>query len=64
MLIFVNPLNPVADLKRERQVQSLKFLNSGNQHVRLSDGKACKSEGVECEDLPSKRIYWVRNLAL
>jgi len=57
ILVFVDPAKPLSDLKWTRDGDTIKFYNAGNQHVRLSDGKACDSEGVGCTDIPTRRVY-------
>jgi P pilus assembly chaperone PapD len=57
LLVFADPVNPKPELKWERKGNTLKFYNTGNQHVRVFDGKACKSEGVDCVELVSRRVY-------
>jgi len=57
VLVFIDPINPKPELKWVRTPDSVIFTNSGNQHTRLSEGKACDSEDVGCTDLPSRRVY-------
>jgi len=61
LLVFVDPKNAKADLKWERRNDEILFKNDGNLHVRLLEGKACDSEGVGCEELPSRRVYGGRD---
>jgi len=55
VLLFVEPVNPVGKLRWERAQDTITFSNSGNLHVELSDGKACK--GDTCSPLERKRVY-------
>lgn len=57
VLVFVDPQAPHPDLKWRREGDKLIFHNDGNVHVRVTDGRACNSDGTDCEDLPSKRVY-------
>jgi P pilus assembly chaperone PapD len=64
LLVFVNPREPIVDFKWERKADKIKFTNAGNLHTRLSDGKACISENVDCEELTSKRVYGGKDFEL
>jgi len=57
VLVFSDPKNAKTDLKWVRTADGVIFTNTGNQHVRLSEGKICDSEDVGCTEAPSRRVY-------
>lgn len=64
ILVFIDPSVPNPELKWNRFEDSIVFENTGNQHVRLMQGKACDSENVGCIDLPTRRVYGGRQFTV
>jgi P pilus assembly chaperone PapD len=57
VLLFVEPKNPTRLVKWSREADAITFLNEGNIHLELADGKSCELSGEECVGLESKRVY-------
>lgn len=58
MLVFVDPKDPKADLKWERNSSSITFFNKGNIHIYLGDGRSCANKDeTDCPILPSTRLF-------
>lgn len=55
VLAFVEPPNPKGNLEWERRDDLITFTNSGNVHVELGEGTACK--GDSCSSVKRKRVY-------
>ena len=55
VLTFVEPANPRGNLEWDRTSEKIVFSNSGNVHVELGDGSACKGES--CTPVKRKRVY-------
>jgi P pilus assembly chaperone PapD len=57
LLVIVQPLQPIEDLQVTRNGRQLLFENRGNTNFLLSEGTQCDSDGANCDELPTKRIY-------
>lgn len=56
VLTIVQPNDPETNLSVTRDGNIIRFSNSGNTNVLLSEGQQCSDE-TTCEDLPSRRLY-------
>lgn len=57
ILIFAEPAKPLPEFSWTRNEGTIRLSNKGNVNVLLTEGKACKSQGVECADIPVTRLY-------
>ncbi len=56
ILTIVQPNDPETNLAVTRDGKVIRFSNSGNTNVLLSDGQQCQGED-NCQELPSRRLY-------
>jgi len=58
ILTIVHPKNAKAELQATRQGRVLRFQNSGNSNILLSEGQQCAPDMSEvCQELSSHRLY-------
>ncbi len=57
ILTIVQPDDPATNLAVTRDGRTIRFSNTGNTNVLLSDGQQCNGADDTCEDLPSRRLY-------
>ena len=57
LLVLVDPKKVQPELEWDLGDKKLTFKNKGNTNIFLDEGRACKSEGASCEELPATRLY-------
>lgn len=57
ILTIVQPNDPETNLSVTRDGNMIRFSNSGNTNVLLSEGEQCQDGEESCQDLPSRRLY-------
>jgi P pilus assembly chaperone PapD len=56
-LVLVRPAKPLEGVSAVRTGRKLTWRNDGNISVELTEGKQCDTAGMNCIDLPGKRLY-------
>ena len=57
VLVLVRPADLRPNVVASRSGDALIFRNDGNMSVELLEGRQCKAVGVNCTELPAKRLY-------
>ena len=56
-LVLVRPERFVGDVEATRDGRTVTLTNVGNTAQELFDGTQCDAAGINCRDLPAKRLY-------
>lgn len=65
-LVLVRPTEFSGDVVGDRNGATLILRNEGNTSQEIFQGRQCNSAGIQCQDLPAKRLYpgatWIQTL--